>query len=191
VSLAHLRANIAAMAQLAAAGPMHARFALVSTAHDREYAVKLLLQPEGIETGYVPVLTPFVGNGWGLFCKPVQGDQVLVLFADGDTNCGVVVGGLFSDEDVALAAPEREFWLVHGDGASLKFQAGGVVNLVAPGGLNIAANTAITGTLHVTDEVTADKSVTATTDVVGGGKHLKTHTHGGVQPGGGHSAAPD
>lgn len=49
----------------------------------------------------------------------------------------------------------------------------------------------ITGKLHVTDEVTADKSVTATTDVVGGGKSLKSHTHSGVQTGGGNTGPPN
>lgn len=34
-------------------------------------------------------------------------------------------------------------------------------------------------------------TLTAETDVIGGGKSLKTHTHGGVTPGGGNTAAPN
>lgn len=50
--------------------------------------------------------------------------------------------------------------------------------------LKPASTVTITGDLHVTGTATAD------TDVIGGGKSLKTHTHGGVQTGGGTTGAP-
>ena len=57
--------------------------------------------------------------------------------------------------------------------------AGHVVNIVAPGGLNINAPTvAITGT------------ITATVDVMAAGKSLKTHLHGGVASGGSDTTGP-
>jgi hypothetical protein len=42
----------------------------------------------------------------------------------------------------------------------------------------------VTGDLHVTGTATAD------TDVIGGGKSLKTHPHRDTQPGGGQSGPP-
>lgn len=69
--------------------------------------------------------------------------------------------------------------------------------LTAPGGATINADTTINGTLHVTgaitcdDDITSSKTVTGQTDVVGGGKHLKTHTHSGVQSGGSNTGAPN
>jgi len=36
-----------------------------------------------------------------------------------------------------------------------------------------------------------DGTITATGEVTGNGKALSTHTHGGVQGGGGHTAPPD
>jgi hypothetical protein len=50
--------------------------------------------------------------------------------------------------------------------------------------LKPAATVTITGDLHVTGTATAD------VDVVGGGKHLKTHTHSGVTSGSGTSGQP-
>ena len=71
------------------------------------------------------------------------------------------------------------------------------LTLTAPSGATINANTTINGTLHVTgaircdDDITSQKTVTGQTDVVGGGKHLKTHTHPGVQAGGSNTGAPN
>lgn len=45
-------------------------------------------------------------------------------------------------------------------------------------------------TVAVIGNVTVTGTVTATVDVVGGGKSLKTHTHGGVTTGGGTSGPP-
>jgi phage baseplate assembly protein V len=191
MSLAAWRSNLGQLAQMAAAGQAGLRLATVSTGHATEYQVKVFLQPDNIETNFLPVMTPFVGNGWGLFCKPVAGDQVLVLFVEGDINSGVVIGAIYSNVDRPLPAPDREFWLTHQDGAVLKFHAGGVVEMAAPGGLNITApTTTFTGKVHVTDDAQFDKTVTATTDVIGGTKSLKNHTHGGVQTGSGTSGAP-
>ncbi len=48
----------------------------------------------------------------------------------------------------------------------------------------------VDGTIHASGNVTSDATITAATDVVGGGKHLKTHTHGGVTTGLGTTGAP-
>ncbi len=45
-------------------------------------------------------------------------------------------------------------------------------------------NCTMQGPLHVVDTITSDS------DVIGGGKHLKTHVHSGVQTGGGNTGQP-
>ena len=66
------------------------------------------------------------------------------------------------------------------------------VNVVTTGSVNITApTTTITGNVHITGNVQVDQTLTATTDVVGGGKSLKSHTHGGVQTGSGNTGAPN
>jgi phage baseplate assembly protein V len=172
------------------------------------YAVKVMLQPEGIETGWLAIETAMAGNGFGIFAGPINGAQAVVSFLEGDREVGWCTGFLPSDVDVPPHVPAGEIWVVHQSGSSEKFTNDGKVtvtdksgsvlvmngdhtgSMTFSGGLAINANTTITGTLHITDEVTADKSVTAATDVVGGGKHLKTHIHSGVTAGGGNTGAP-
>lgn len=58
------------------------------------------------------------------------------------------------------------------------------VNITAPGGATITANTTITGNLHVTGTITGD------TDVVTGSISLKNHHHTGVTTGSGSTGGP-
>lgn len=193
MSMAALRSNIAQMAQMAAARNASMRVGLVTSVDPATYSAKVSLQPapaegDAPETGWLPVWSPWVGNGWGFYALPARGDQVLVLFLEGDVQAGLVLGALYSDEDRPLTAPQGELWVQHTGGAFLKFQNDGSVHMKAPSGLAIEANTTITGTLHTTQDITCDTTVTATTDVVGGGKHLKTHTH--TDPQGGVTGQP-
>src|ERR1019366_6449423 len=73
------------------------RFATVASVDPARYAARVSLQPEGVLTGWLPILTPWVGAGWGLVCPPSPGDQVLVLSQEGDGEHGVIAGGSFSD----------------------------------------------------------------------------------------------
>jgi phage baseplate assembly protein gpV len=185
VSLAALRSNLAGLAQMAADGRVSVRLGLVSSYDGRAGAhlVKVRLQPEDIETGWLPIQIMLGGQGWGVYAGPAKDDQAVVIFADGDVNAGICAGFLPSDVDAAPAVASGEIHLrAAGDTASI---------IAKPDG-SIASKGAWThtGTMHVTDEATFDKSVTATVDVVGGGKHLKTHVHSGVQSGGSNTGQP-
>jgi phage baseplate assembly protein V len=80
--------------------------------------------------------------------------------------------------------------------------AGQVVNVVAPGGMTLTTPTVtITGVINVQNvqgatnastmsgSMTASGTITGTTDVIGGGKSLKTHTHS--DPQGGNTGPPN
>lgn len=62
---------------------------------------------------------------------------------------------------------------------------GQIVNVVAPGGMKFTTPNA-----HFTGNITSDQTITGSTDVVGGGKSLKSHVHSGVQSGGSNSGPP-
>jgi hypothetical protein len=66
----------------------------------------------------------------------------------------------------------------------VEIAGGGVVNIVAPGGLNISGPVNITGDVNVTGEVTASEEGTFNSIPV------STHLHGGVQPGSGDTGVP-
>jgi len=154
------------------------------------FAVKVLLQPEQIETGWLPIATIMAGNGFGVFCGPVNGAQAMVSFLEGDKEVGWCTGFVASDIDVPPKVLAGEVFVVAKAGQFAKFLADGTISLQATAGIVSKGPWTHTGTLHVTDEVTADKSVTATVDVVGGGKHLKTHVHSGVAAGGANTGQP-
>jgi phage baseplate assembly protein V len=154
------------------------------------YSVKVMLQPEGIETGWLPIVTAMAGNGFGVYFGPANGDQAVVSFLEGDREVGWCTGFLPSDVDAPPTVPAGEIHVIHKAGAFVKFLTDGTVSIEADAGILSKGPWTHTGTLHVTDEVTADKSVTASVDVVGGGKHLKTHVHSGVTAGAGNTGQP-
>ena len=115
------------------------RLATVTSVDPKTASVRVLQQPENILSGWLPVLTLWAGDGWGIVSLPGPGDQVLVLSHDGDSSSGIVVGALFSDKRKVPAAPLGELWLVHSSGSSLKLLNDGTIR--------------ITGDLHVDGDV--------------------------------------
>lgn len=166
------------------------KFGTVTSYDPEAYLVKVMLQPEEIETGWLPVEVLLAGNGFGVYAGPSVGDQAVVHFLEGDREAGWCTGFIPSDEDRPPSVPSGEILIKHKSGAFLRFTNDGKVHVEATAGIATKGPWSHDGTLHVTDEVTADKSVTATVDVVGGGKHLKTHLHTGVTAGGGVSGPP-
>ncbi len=110
-------------------GAGQARFGTVTSVDPSRPAARVALQPEGVVTGWLPVLSPWIGNGWGLACPPATGDQVLVLAQEGDGEHGVIVGRAWSDAVRAPAAPVGEFWLVHQSGSFIKLVADGTIRM--------------------------------------------------------------
>lgn len=118
------------------------RFGTVTSVDSITATARVLLQPEAVLSGWLPVLSPWIGAGWGLACPPSPGDQVLVLAQEGDAEHGLIVGRAFSDTAPSPAALPGEFWLVHTTGSSIK--------LLNDGTVQIQGNVTITGDLKVT-----------------------------------------
>jgi phage baseplate assembly protein gpV len=147
------------------------RFALVTSVDPSRPAVRVSLQPEGVITGWLPVLSPWVGAGWGLACPPSPGDQVLVIAQEGDAEHGVVVGRAWSDQARPPAAPAGEFWLVHQTGAAIRLKSDGAVH--------IQGNVIVTGTLTTTGDI-ADRYGSLNTLRVHYNAHLHPDAQGGL-----------
>ena len=94
------------------------------------------LQPEDIETGWMPIRTPWGGNAWGMFCPPTPGEEVEIGFQEGGKQAGYVKLRAFGDKFRPLPVPSGEFWLVHKSGSFLKFHNDGSVEVNAHGDLN-------------------------------------------------------
>ena len=194
------------------------RVGLITSYDPSNFSVRVNLQPEGFLTGWLPLCSPWIGNGWGMFAAPSVGDMVAVHFFGGDLEAGFVEGRLFNDIDRPLPVPASEFWLAHKSGSFLKFTNDGNVSvhsnadLVATVGGNMTAtitgnltataaaatinapttingNTTITGNLSATGTITAP-NVVGTINVTFGGKSGVAHLHSGVQGGTSNTGAP-
>lgn len=183
-------------AALEAGRRVSSKYAIVTSYDPDTYSVKLKLQPEDTLTGWMPVGTQQVGNGWGLYAPPSQGDLVKVSFVDGDIESGVVECSLFNDMDRPLPVPSGELWLVSRGGAKIQLLATNALHIEAAtitsaGGWAHTGNFTVAGDIELSGNLHTPQTITGDTDVIAAGKSGKNHTHGGVQPGAGHSLKPD
>lgn len=181
------------------------RLGIVTSYKPETYQCKVRLQPENTLTGWLPVGTIWIGNNWGLYCPPSPGDQVLVEFQEDDVNHGVVTMRLFDQNtNKPLGVVAGEFWIVHKGGSFIKITnddfvlchgeekiecTSKAINILATGdNVHIKSDKKVhveaseidldnNGTLH---KIVHDAMVTL----------FNTHTHTGVQTGGGTTAPP-
>jgi len=73
---------------------------------------------------------------------------------------------------------------------SYSLKADGNIEFRPASTVTVIGNVEVQGTLHTTQNITCDTTITGTTDVVGGGKSLKNHVHSGVTSGGSNTGTP-
>lgn len=165
---AYLLSAMRAQAQLAGRARTATRTGLVDSYDPATYAVKVRLQPDDKMTGWLPLLSPWVGNGWGLFAPPTIGDMIEVHFSEDDPNAAAAGQRFYNDTDRPLPCPTNEFWLVHKSGSLLKFHADGSVELHTAQDLNASVgrnlNATVAGnavaTIQGSAQITANGGVT-------------------------------
>lgn len=104
-----------------------ARFATVTSYDPSTHAARVLWQPEGIASGWLPVLTQATGGGWGVVYPLNPGDQVFVMAQEGDSQHSVIIGSAFSSVNRPPAMPDNEMWIRHQSGACLRLRPDGSV----------------------------------------------------------------
>ena len=115
------------------------RFGIVTSIDIERAVAKVIVQPDGVQTGWLPVLSAWAGQGWGMICMPSPGDQVFVLPQEGSAEHGVIVGSAYSNRRPPPSAEVGECWLVHKSGSHIKLTNDGRIE--------------IKGDLHVDGEV--------------------------------------
>ena len=103
------------------------RLAIVTSSDNSTNTARVTVQPEGILSGWLPVASTWVGNGWGLACPLSPGDQVIVVWQEGDAQQGIVLGRIWSLTNPPPQAPAGEFWLVHKSGSYFKLHNDGSI----------------------------------------------------------------
>jgi len=122
---------VAATARQSLAGESGTRQGIITAYDPISYTVKVQLQPTGEETGWIPLSSPWVGNGWGMAAGPMIGAVAQIEFDSGLTGVGMAAGQFYNDTDRCPGPPSGECWLVHQSGSLLKFMNSGEVLLIA------------------------------------------------------------
>ena len=168
-------------------GVQYVRQGTVTGYNPNSYTAKVMLLPEGIETGWMPIGALAVGDGFGIQAAPSLGDLVNVEFPDGDLGAGVVALRCFADDARPVALQSGQFIIKHQDGSFIKFVGGGVVQVSASAEIDVTAPVA-----KVTASTSAEINSPQTT--VNGAFTVNglTTLNGGITqtaPGGGGSTA--
>ncbi len=150
------------------------RLGLVASVDPTTFTARVLIQPEAVLSGWLPIGSAWVGAGWGLACLPSPGDQVLVIWQEGNAEHGIVVCRLWSNVAAPPPAPAGELWLQHQTGSYLKFKNDGTIT-------SSAGTWVHTGDLHVSGNVS---------DGHGSLSDLRLHYNEHVHPPAGAPPAP-
>ena len=166
------------------------RIGTITSYDPSTFTARVQLQPDDSVTGWLPVASPWIGNGWGMFAAPNIDDMVEVVCIDGALEAGTIIGRFYNLEDLPLAVQSGEFWIVHASGAFFKLLNTGAVTFSDGKGATVTLNgdgtISSAGTWTHTGNLTATGTITGDTDVIGGAISLQKHPHNvlNVQPGG-------
>lgn len=164
------------------------------------------VQSDENETDWLPWFTPRAGETieWS---APSIGEQVMLLCAEGVMNGAVAMRGIYSTAFPAPSSSPSLHLIQHPDGAVISYDteahaltatlpAGATADITADGGitlngpLTVNGETTFNGDSTIKGDAQVSKTLTAETDVIGGGKSLKNHTHRGVTSGSSISGPP-
>jgi uncharacterized protein involved in type VI secretion and phage assembly len=116
------------------------RTGLITSYDPKKHAVKVAIQPEGVEVaGWIPLGAIGVGNGFGIVCGPNLGDMVQVAFDNASPNAPRIVGRFFSNVNMPPAVPSGDTYIVHQSGSALKFNGDGTINVAATSSITYTA----------------------------------------------------
>jgi Type VI secretion system/phage-baseplate injector OB domain len=105
------------------------KFGTVTSANSQNATARVLIQPDGVLSGWLPILSQWIGSGWGMVCPLSPGDQVVLAPQEGDMEQGIIIGRSFSYKQMPPVVPPGEFWLVHKSGSFLKLCNDGTIQL--------------------------------------------------------------
>lgn len=181
------------------------RIGLVDSYDPINYCAKVKLQPENVITGWLPVTSQWVGNGWGFFTPPTIGDLVEVHFQEGSFEAGIINLRFFNDNARPLPVPSGELWMQHKSGAFFKLLNSGAATFSDAHGASVTLNgdgtitsqatqwnhagnmTITSGNLKVAGDIT-DTFGSNTRTVAGIRTVFNSHLH--IDPQGGNVSVP-
>lgn len=154
------------------------------------YTACVEIKPEGIKTGFLPILSNVIGDQWGFYSAPAINDMVIVHFQEGDFSSGFIGQRIYSltDRPISPGPPSGETWMIHKTGTYVKFLNDGTIELKCldengdKTNLNINANVVVTGNISATGDI-LDTSETNTHTMENMRTIYNSHVHPGVTAG--------
>jgi len=183
------------------AGRQHKRYGLVTSWDATKHLAKATIQPEGQETGWLPVQTLHMGNGWGVMVGLTTGDgkstgdQVEISYQEGDFEAGSITNRVHSDKDAPPTVQSGEILAQHSTGSKLFLAQDGSATLTDKSGASFKFDGS--GNLTISSvkalNINASGAVTITSsDLIHNGLTVgAAHVHGGVTPGGANTGIPN
>lgn len=187
-------------------------FGVITSVDALRHLAKVSIEPDGVLSGWIPVLGLGAGSGWGVVCPPAIGAQVVVVPLDGDHENLAVLPGAWSTASPPPAPPlsaggaaapvqPGELALVSDAGTYLRLNHDGSMTVVSTGSLTInAAANAVVNARDVTLQASGSIALSAPTITGANGgsafelctsevwSYLLNHTHD--DPQGGVTSAP-
>jgi phage baseplate assembly protein gpV len=123
------------------------RHGLVSSYDPKTHLAKVVFQPEAQESGWLPIETGHIGDGWGILIgvtpgsgksgggagggSPSQnsGDQVIVRYQEGDFESGKIVQRVHSDMDKPPRVEAGEMLFQHKTGSKVFMDKDGKITI--------------------------------------------------------------
>ncbi len=174
------------------AGKTFPRFGVIENYDPNTYRAKVKIEPEGILTGWLPISSEYVGNGFGIFVGPAPGDTVVCQFIDGDFGMGVIGSGkIFLPTMPPVPCPSGQVMLIHQSGTYFKLLTTGDLDGYVAGNLNATVQGNVDLTVNGTASVSSPNPISITSPtvevngnlVVSGGITFGTGSGGGSMTG--------
>jgi hypothetical protein len=159
------------------------QYGTITAYNPQDYTVKVLLQPEGVETGWIALTAPWSGNGLGAVFGPMPGTACRVDFAGGVAEAAIAGGRIFDANNPPPVVQAGQGAIVDKGGSYVRLNGDGTITLGASTG--ITSTTPLlkqVGDMEVTGTVTAP-NVVATADVTVAGLSVVNHNHTDPQGG--------
>lgn len=177
------------------------QYGTVTAYNPNDYTIKAMIQPNGPETGWIPLASPWVGKNLGAVFGASLGDQVRLDFVDGEIEAALAGSRFFNVNSRPPIVNAGQAAIVDGAGSYVRLNNDGTITLGAPTGitsttplLKQVGNMEVDGNVVVTQNITATQNISDLAGVHGTIGALRTdydsHVHSGVTTGTGNTGLP-
>jgi len=123
--------------QIAISNLKTVRMGIISNFDPANYTAQAIIQPQDNQfpqnsnTGWLPLFSPWVGNGWGFFAPPQIGAMCAVHYSESNQSGAFITLCGFNKKFAPLEVDSGECWLVHESGSYIKLTNDGNIYINA------------------------------------------------------------